>query len=285
MGMLVVNSDYERLYGKKNYAEQYLTLEALEDGTFSFKIPQNHEIVYLKYISYSTDNGKTWIKTDNINNTEVLINVENVKKGDSVLWKGNGLTTSHYGGSFFSCFFSSTCNYNISGNIMSLLYEDDFICKTNFPDPQWIGYGFSYLFDEGFSEHHVINAEKLILPSEFPAYSGMFRNCTLLTTVPELPATTLSWGCYETMFTGCTSLTTAPELPATTLSSDCYNGMFSGCTNLNYIKILATDISANGCLNNWVNNVSPTGTFIKPAGVEYPTGASGIPSGWTVEEI
>jgi hypothetical protein len=59
--------------------------------------------------------------------------------------------------------------------------------------------------------------------------------------------------------------------------------MFSGCSELNYIKMLATDISASGCLSNWVYNVSSTGTFVKnPAMTSLSTGTSGIPSGWTV---
>lgn len=48
--------------------------------------------------------------------------------------------------------------------------------------------------------------------------------------------------------------------------------------------MLATDISASNCLNNWVNGVSSTGTFVKNAAMtSLPTGASGIPSGWTVQ--
>ena len=47
--------------------------------------------------------------------------------------------------------------------------------------------------------------------------------------------------------------------------------------------MLATDISAGSCLNNWVYNVASSGTFVKnPAMNSLPTGTSGIPSGWTV---
>ena len=78
-------------------------------------------------------------------------------------------------------------------------------------------------------------------------------------------------------------LTTAPALPATTLVEDCYYGMFQNCKNINYIKMLATDISADNCLNIWVYDVSSTGTFVKnPNMTSLPTGVSGIPSGWTV---
>ena len=99
-----------------------------------------------------------------------------------------------------------------------------------------------------------------------------------------LPATTLASGCYNNMFRDCTSLTTAPELPATKLADRCYQYMFSGCRSLNYIKCLATDISALRCTSNWVSNVASTGTFVKAASMtSWTTGTSGIPTGWTVQ--
>ena len=115
-------------------------------------------------------------------------------------------------------------------------------------------------------------------------YRNMFRDCTSLTTAPELPATNLKNNCYYYMFGGCTSLTTAPELPATTLATYCYAYMFRDCEKLNYIKMLATSISAKYCLNYWVQEVSSSGTFVKnPAMTTLPTGTSGIPRGWTVQ--
>ena len=116
-------------------------------------------------------------------------------------------------------------------------------------------------------------------------YASMFGECTSLTTAPELPATTLVQECYTHMFSGCTSLTTAPELHATNLVELCYALMFKGCTSLNYIKCLATDISGVGCLRNWVSDVSATGTFIKNSLMSgWPTGTSGIPTGWDVQD-
>ena len=144
----------------------------------------------------------------------------------------------------------------------------------------------SYCYNSMFQ-----NCTNLTTAPELPAttlandcYSFMFYNCTNLTTAPELPATTLADRCYYYMFYNCTSLTTAPELPATILAEYCYYQMFYGCSNLNYIKMLATDISASNCLTNWVQMVSSTGTFVKnPAMTSLPTGQSGIPSGWTVQ--
>uniref|UniRef100_UPI003FEDC50C fimbrillin family protein n=1 Tax=Prevotella sp. TaxID=59823 RepID=UPI003FEDC50C len=60
----------------------------------------------------------------------------------------------------------------------------------------------------------------------------LFKDCSVLTSAPELPATKLAYYCYYDMFSGCTSLESAPELPATKLANDCYSYMFSGCTSL-----------------------------------------------------
>lgn len=74
-------------------------------------------------------------------------------------------------------------------------------------------------------------------------------------------------------------------LPVTTLAEYCYQSMFQGCSKLKSITMLATDISASYCLSSWVSGVAATGTFTKAASMEsLPTGASGIPSGWTVQD-
>lgn len=117
------------------------------------------------------------------------------------------------------------------------------------------------------------------------AYNQMFEDCVKLTSAPELPATTLGETCYFAMFKGCTGLTVAPDLPAPTLARTCYQEMFMRCTQLGYVRCLATDISAEHCTLNWVSNVPGSGTFVKAASMnDWPVNnASGIPSGWTVE--
>ena len=63
------------------------------------------------------------------------------------------------------------------------------------------------------------------------------------------------------MFRNCTSLTTAPELPATTLAESCYSYMFYGCTKLESVTMLATSgFDQNDCLNNWLNNAGTGAT-------------------------
>ena len=99
-----------------------------------------------------------------------------------------------------------------------------------------------------------LNCSVLTSAPELPAttladncYFGMFEKCTKLTSAPVLPATTSANSCYFRMFRDCTKLTSAPELPATTLENYCYYGMFENCTNLTSAPKLPATTLANYC--------------------------------------
>lgn len=275
-------------------AKQYLTFVILDNNT---------KLMYTAKgtgdnIQYSTNGGATWT-TLNAGSYSPIFNA-----GDKIMWRGELMPTTNKG---ILRFANSTGRFNAKGNVMSLLYGDDFIGKTDLK-AQKAFYG---MF---MGEGNLIDASNLVLPApeltqdcynamfqgctglttvpailpattlEFQCYNAMFQGCTSLTTAPALPATTLAIACYNSMFAGCTSLTTAPVLPAETLVRTCYQNMFNGCSNLNNIKMLATNTSGWDYLKEWVIGVSPTGTFTKAAGFNIPTGTSGIPSGWTVIE-
>ena len=57
------------------------------------------------------------------------------------------------------------------------------------------------------------------------AFYRLFVYCPI-TTAPELPATSLDYGCYSRMFMYCSQLTEPPELPAMQLAEECYESMF-----------------------------------------------------------
>lgn len=99
-----------------------------------------------------------------------------------------------------------------------------------------------------------------------------------------LPVTTLTTrSCYYAMFKNCILLVTAPNLPATTLVASCYNEMFRNCSKLNYIKAMFTTTPGSGYTRDWVDGVASSGTYVKNSSATYTTrGTSAIPSGWTV---
>ncbi len=127
----------------------------------------------------------------------------------------------------------------LSGNIMSLV---DPTCKsTTIP--------IDGCFEALFTNCVVQEANELELPATTlteGCYASMFLGCSKLMYAPVLPATTLANDCYYTMFMN-TGIRTAPVLPATTLASRCYNGMFTGCTSLTEAPELPATTLASSC--------------------------------------
>ena len=295
----------------KNENARPLTLEAIEDGTITVEFCNG--LTLPKPITY-TKNGGAGVDITSTTNIPV-------SAGDKVCLYSKNSDLGYYteeGGTKYDYYIhiqtSNRCY--IYGNVMSLIddsgsgFANDKVIADNTAEQHTTFYR---LFEDAeFLENHP--TKPILLPAttlamdcysemfsfcrslttapELPAetladgcYVAMFLQCTSLTTAPELPATTLADNCYAAMFSFCTSLTTAPMLPATTLAGSCYNMMFQGCTNLNYVKCLATDISADYCLDWWLDGVSASGTFVKASGATWAVaGTNGIPSGWTVNE-
>ncbi len=192
----------------------------------------------------------------------------NVTAGDVVQFRG---TNSRYASGNFNqqaTFSGSTAEFDIRGNIMSLIYGNNFVGNNTLPSGN--------TFVRLFSCTNVRYASMLNLPATqlaFACYMEMFRDCrnlkltptlsattladrcydsmfygcTSLTSGPELPAKNLTWSCYREMFSGCESLSVAPALPATGLSDTCYYGMFAGCSSLTSAPTLPATVLANTC--------------------------------------
>ena len=246
-------------YNPRTWADEYFTTVARENGTISFNLWKSMGTEYITSISYSTDNGETWATTNNTDNkSEHLVITVNVSEGDNVLWKGDAKQLGYYDvneGAAIGSFFSSDGEFDVQGNIMSLLYGDDFKGQTDLTGKDC---AFAYLFYDYDGEKvcKVVNAKNLSLPAVTlvnGCYDDMFYYCTNLTTAPELPATTLAQYCYRYMFGECINLTAAPELPATTLANDCYYSMFGGCTSLATAPELPVTTLANYCYSHMFN--------------------------------
>ena len=209
----------------------YLKFTIVSDGELLITAPADYY--------YSLDDATTWERVASGASTALSLSV-----GDEVLVKANCSMNS-------GSFSGGTATFDLSGNIMSLVYGDDFEGQTSLPIAA---------FDRTFANSGVRDASGLLMP-----------------------ATTLNTYCYYRTFSSCSNLTTAPELPALTLATYCYEGMFNGCSSLTYIKCLATDISASSCTQNWVTNVANLGLFVKnPAMTNWERGPYGIPDNWQV---
>ena len=248
-------------------------------------------------ISMSVNSTSDW---QTFGGTRSFDTFYNFTKGTVLYFKGNnpdGLNKSNT--DYIQ--FATTGTVAAFGSVMSLI-DDGAGITTTIPNER--------CFAELFRNTTIIRAPKLPATTLTRyCYLNMFRSCTSLTVAPHLPAKTLAPNCYQSMFNGCTQLA-GVSLPATTLAPACYNQTFSGCTSLTNIILPATslvdscynqmflncsklstiicnatDISTSSALNNWTDGVASSGTFRKAAGVEWPTGTSGIPSSWKVVEF
>lgn len=205
-------------------------------------------------VSYSF-NGVDWTTWDYSDITIPSDSTVYVKGNNS-----NGFSTS----SATTKIFTTSGTVEANGNIMSLLYGDNFEEQLTIPS----NYCFYYLF-----RNCTITTSPQLPATTMKSwcYAGMFEGCTGITTPPTLPATTMIEHCYRSMFNGCTSLTSAPELHATTLAERCYYGMFAGCTSLTTVPTtlpattLATTCYSNmfrGCTSLTTAPVLPAKTLV-----------------------
>ena len=236
---------------EQGFAAQYLTIEALESGTFR---------IYCN-VDYSV-NGAAW-ETSPADNTTNL----SLAQGDKVRFRADGV------GIVTGATFATTIKFNVYGNIESLEYGDDFLGKTEIRTEAG---AFAKLF---FGASGLISAENLILPATtLKPYcygnnsnlDGMFRNCSSLIAAPALPATTLVEGCYYNMFYGCTSLETGPDLLFEKFATLSCKSMFQNCSKLIYVKCLANNPSNDNC-GWWLGGISTTGTLVKKPGYTWET--------------
>ena len=176
-----------------------LCFEALEDVCIAIdKYDEPPEISLL----YSFDN-KTWQEWDYKTGTDLKTREKLYLKSKT----DNAFFSSSTG--YYS--FYTSGKVNVSGNIMSLLYND-------FKDKKEITaeYCFNMLFASFLTENYIVNASKLLLPATTLAplcYYCMFEyNDNLIYAPEELSATNLGNGSYCYMFDSCSNLISIPKI-------------------------------------------------------------------------
>lgn len=202
--------------------------------------------------------------------------VRGIKEGDTIYFKsstyrGSPSGSSGIGGLFFDFTnlipFSFDYDFTIKGNIMSLIYGDDFEGKKTFPNDTN-----DFVFAGLFYTYGTLRISGLRLPATAltdHCYYGLFQSLgassggtilpdrrTRLIGSVELPATQLAIGCYQHMFSGADFSGPVPELPATTIPYMAYFGMFQSTEIIESPILPATAITDNayaqmfrGCKN------------------------------------
>ena len=244
--------------------KDYFCFTALEDSAVTWStVAYKDDTTYDEEINlqYSTD-GKTWTDWNNARESRRV----SLNKGSKLYVKGVNNTLSYRSSKYFlfdnyEIDLGNKGALKVSGNIMSLIYGEDF-------------------------------EDKIVIDSKF-CFGKLFREACCIKEVDlKLPATTLSESCYFQLL----CYTTIVEkikvtLPAVQLVKNCYyQMMFTG--NLNTVidvTILAENIPTDViCMKSMFgpdsvdNNIS--GTIHKKKNTVLPDNCY-IPSGVTVVDI
>ena len=237
-----------------------LMLRAIEDNS-SVTLTKNGT---LSNTYQTSTNGTDW--TDYTLGTKISLN-----KGESVYFRCSNHPTMQTLRDYV--YFVMTGKVEAWHNAYSMINSDFSSAEGSVGE-----YGMNGLFEHCSS---LTKAPLLLNAVAKYCYIGTFWDCAFLTKAPSLPATNLAEGCYQAMFQRCDSLTKAPYLPATNLAEKCYRSMFEECRSLKEVRIAATT-TATDALLEWLSGVSATGDFYYyPNATIFPSGVSGIPSGWT----
>lgn len=211
-----------------DFADDYLTFNITGAGDINWKRRYNETACSIQY----SLNGGAWTT---LTPDTIGAKVYGLVPGDVVRFKGNN-TQYPYGHTFGNpdtvpVGYVTTAQFTMSGNIMSMIYGDDFIDKTSFPSGTT--YNLGNLFN---TVTGLTSAENVVLPVTSltdSCYSRLFKNCSGLTKSPKtIPAIEVGYASCSQMFMNCTSLVTAPVLSPTNLAESCYNSMFDGCSSL-----------------------------------------------------
>lgn len=230
--------------GDIDYSTEYLTVE----------VPVGTELYMLSGTQYSY-NKSTWTECTDYITTEA----------PKVYLKKTGSTYSTNTYRMPAIYIKNSYDMVVSGNILSLIYGDDFKSYTEMPSGCHYKYCFnSYLTNTtgttNVGYYSATDARNLVLPSntQYNCYEGMFachntvsgQTIRSLKYPPKLPAMNIFAGCYQNMFYYCQDLENAPELPATALAQACYDSMFRGCTDLTTAPELPATTLISECYNS-----------------------------------
>lgn len=260
------------LYAPEALLKVPLSFDILTSGTVVWKASNSS---LTKTIQYRKNYGE-WTS---ITSTTGGVSIS-VSAGDLLQFRGDNTA---YGNSSYYNSFGGTADFNVWGNIMSLINSTSYATLTTLSS----SYTFRALFT---GNNHLLDAARLQLPATTLAtycYYSFFYNCKYLVKgVKILPATTLANHCYRSMYSGCSSLERGSDILASSLVSYSLYYMHSNCTSLKYIKCLATSgINSSSSTTNFTNNVPAGGVFVKTSSASWPTGVNGIPSGWDIIEV
>lgn len=261
-----------------DYSQDYLTLRFSGNGYFGWN---NSGMTTTCPIQYSI-NGGGWTTIGETTTSEEV----RVSDGDVVRFKGTNIDGYNYNHTKYWCFSTST-DFEVEGNIFSLIYGDDFASYSEFPSGV-TGYTFDSLFKGCI---HLTSSENIVLPGNIlieSCYRALFSNCRAMTkTLNALNAEYLGNKCYGYMYENCYALEKAPALMSVNglrydgqVAESAYIAFLISCSTVSNVityhngdttaSFLSNLFGGNATSNsNWVNGI-PTDAKIYVRNTDIP---------------
>ena len=204
--------------------------------TYDPNYPNGDKIIWLKY---KINNGswveypETWNNNPDGSQLHAVNITTTLAEGDKISFISNNLRYNFYFNSDYWFLEQNTdgLRVNISGNIMSLVYGDDYLYAT----PDYYE-GSKLYFNNMFSGSTFLkDASDLVLPKH---------------NLPD-PITENNQGIFEEMFSGCTNLVSGPNILAKELPFKACKRMYLGCTNLTDIGTISAK-TVHGRAFDWM---------------------------------
>lgn len=217
------------------YYYQYFTVEVLTGGSFAIYAPEPE----LPTVYYSLNNNSwtEWEYYVTEGQDAGLLKSLNLSTGDILRIKSEISDPIGISGYIFSS-SSNTITYNVSGNIMSLVYGDAFVGNDNLNDTI-ISNDSTPFMGMFYGDTKIRSAINLCLPSFILSpymYYNMFVSSALETAPTIIPAR-ICENCYREMFANCEYLTGNIVIPEPIgingSTGDAYYLMFTGSPNIN----------------------------------------------------
>lgn len=233
-------------------------------------------------VLYSYDSGATWQTVSGGVDQNIPLNV-----GQSVMLKSNGKPDYYigmylYDGNDFVAGPNLTTGvtdsrYIVEGNVMSLVYGDNFSGQTTLET------SLSYLFQ---NMKLLVDASDLVLPATVitaqAAYYCMFNGCSELIHTTELPCQYPAANAYASMYRGCVNLIDSSEIGVVSGGSAVMQEMFRGCTSINDIYLPYFEGADGQYYRILYGSNRPSGTLHAKSGTTFTRGANYIPTAWTI---
>ena len=189
-------------------------------------------------------------------------------------------------------YFSTTCKFNLSGNLLSMFVGDDFINYDETIDYEILKYNYSnYPYASRETKYSLVGFP--LLPC-----GGIFKNNVNLIKANNLILPNIGHTSFKNLFKNCINLILPPIIPniiidkvsgingiqERTLLENLVDNMYNNCNKLNKVICLLNNNINLLSFNNWLNNTNEEGILYKDPSVDASLFRDIIPEGWIIQD-